>query len=347
MKLNDTLRNWWSKRWFKVTTLALAAAVLLITLFVVSYRTRHRNDPAVYGVSFSQTYAQDLGLDWQAAYKSLIGDMGFKKLRLNSYWDRHEATRGEYDFKDLDWQFDEAQEQGTKILLAVGLRQPRWPECREPEWAMQLHGQEWEAKLTEYLTTVVNRYKHHPSLEGWMLENEYGNKDFGRNCRDFDRGRIIRELARLRELDPDHQVVMSLGNTFGLPLRGPRPDVYAVTTYGKVYEARFLKRYIDHPAPAWLQTFRAAWIELFTGKPTIIHELQAEPWTRGPIANTSDAEQYQTMNPELFKKVADYTKATGIRTAYLWGGEWWYWRKVKFNDHSMWDIVKELVSSDD
>jgi hypothetical protein len=27
----------------------------------------------------------------------------------------------------------------------------------------------------------------------------------------------------------------------------------------------------------------------------------------------------------------------------LWGAEWWYWRKVKMNDPSLWNAAREEV----
>lgn len=70
--------------------------------------------------------------------------------------------------------------------------------------------------------------------------------------------------------------------------------------------------------------------------------MQAEPW--GPKQNwdLSLEEQYKSMNPEEFKKIADYTKKAGFSEAYLWGAEWWYWLKEKHNDSSMWDEAKKL-----
>jgi len=32
-----------------------------------------------------------------------------------------------------------------------------------------------------------------------------------------------------------------------------------------------------------------------------------------------------------------------MRKIDLWGAEWWYWRKVKFNDPSLWNTAKESI----
>ena len=343
VKVVDIWRSWWRHRWFKGLILSLGAVVLLIILVVASYRLKHRNQPYSFGVSFSQTQAEFLGVDWQANYRALLDEMGFRQLRLVSYWDVHEPKPGQYLFDDLDWQMDQAAVRGAKVNLAIGLRQPRWPECREPEWARQLAGDEWRKRLSSYISVVVERYRSHPALASWHLENEFFNIDFGRHCRDFDRQRLIDEYRLVKQLDPNRQLVMALGNTYGFPLRGPRPDIYGVTVYRRVFDATITHRYITHPAPAWYQTLRAGLVEMLTGKPFVIHELQAEPWTTASVKVTSEEEQALTMSPQRLGDVMNYAEATGIKTMYFWGSEWWYWRKSQFNDPAMWNAVKKIV----
>jgi hypothetical protein len=38
-----------------------------------------------------------------------------------------------------------------------------------------------------------------------------------------------------------------------------------------------------------------------------------------------------------------YGKDTGFRDIDLWGAEWWYWRKVDFNDPSLWNTIKTQI----
>jgi hypothetical protein len=84
----------------------------------------------------------------------------------------------------------------------------------------------------------------------------------------------------------------------------------------------------------------------------IIHELQAEAWMPEgfEIKTAPVEEQYKSMNPERLKDRFEYGRASGMRTMDLWGVEWWYWRKVKFNDPGLWDVakseVKRLTTSD-
>jgi hypothetical protein len=40
--------------------------------------------------------------------------------------------------------------------------------------------------------------------------------------------------------------------------------------------------------------------------------------------------------------VLEYTRQSGFYKAYLWGVEWWYWRKEKFEDDKFWNHAKDL-----
>jgi len=36
-----------------------------------------------------------------------------------------------------------------------------------------------------------------------------------------------------------------------------------------------------------------------------------------------------------------FAEGTGMREVYLWGAEYWYYRKVKLHDPSLWNVAKE------
>ena len=72
----------------------------------------------------------------------------------------------------------------------------------------------------------------------------------------------------------------------------------------------------------------------------MLHELQAEPWTPVGVKDASIAEQNKSMDVKRLKSRIQYGVDTGFRDIDLWGGEWWYWRKTKMNDSSLWDAVR-------
>lgn len=75
-----------------------------------------------------------MNLDWHAAYTEMLDDLKVKHLRLVAYWPTIEAEKDNYTFTDTDWQLEEAQKREAKVIMAVGARSPRWPECHYPEW---------------------------------------------------------------------------------------------------------------------------------------------------------------------------------------------------------------------
>src|SRR5690606_15604402 len=90
----------------------------------------------IFGVSFSVPYAQYLGLDPKACFDAALNDLGFRRFRLMSYWNRLEPEKDTYDFRELDWQINMAEKYGAEVTLCLGLRQPRWPESHWPDWAL-------------------------------------------------------------------------------------------------------------------------------------------------------------------------------------------------------------------
>ena len=72
----------------------------------------------------------------------------------------------------------------------------------------------------------------------------------------------------------------------------------------------------------------------------IIHELQAEPWPPGPLSTASIEEQNKSMDAKRLASRFEYGEATGIRTIYMWGAEWWYSRMINNHDPSVWNTAK-------
>jgi hypothetical protein len=310
--------------------------------------------PLKLGASFIPAYAESFGLDAEETMDALINDVGIRHFRLVSYWNQLEPERGQYDFGLLDWQFAKAEAAGAKISLSLGLRQPRWPECHIPQWARALpSGTEagtWQSELLNFITEVVNRYKHSPALDSYQLENEYFLRGFGECVQlvgeqaAYDRDRLVREYNLVKSLDPYHKLIVARSNNaLGVPLGEPTPDEFGISIYKRVWDASLTKRYLEYPFPAWYYAFVAGTQKIITGKDMIIHELQAEAWppNHQGIQETPLAEQNKSFNAELFKTRVEFGKATGMKEIHLWGAEYWYYRKVKLNDPSLWNVARD------
>ena len=340
-------KHTWRAGWWSKALILLTAGVMLFICFMYGvaqwYFYKHRDTPVTLGASFIPDYAKSFGLDPEETMDAMIHDLGIKRLRLVSYWENGEKTPGKYDFSFLDWQMKKAQENGVKVSLATGLRQPRWPECHSPKWAQQMPMSEWEPQLLDYMKVTIERYRDHPALDSWQLENEFFLKAFGK-CPDFSRDRLVREYKLLKSLDTDTPVVVSMSNNaIGTPIYEPTPDKWAISIYKRVWDKTITKRYYEYPIPAWYYAFRAGFTELTRGRDVFAHELQAESWLADgfDMRTAPIDEHYKSLNPERLEHRFRYGVATGMKEIDLWGVEWWYFMKQKRNAPELWDVAKE------
>src|SRR3989344_8838150 len=118
--------------WLSVAgVVSLAAGYLALTLRPIPAN-------ATYGVTFSTLQAEQLGLDWQSVYIAMLDDLKVRDIRIPAYWQRVEPKKDTYDWSELDFQITEARARDAHVILAVGRRLPRWPECHIPDWAQKL-----------------------------------------------------------------------------------------------------------------------------------------------------------------------------------------------------------------
>ncbi|HSX45653.1 MAG TPA: beta-galactosidase [Candidatus Saccharimonadia bacterium] len=341
------LKNCWQKGWWqKLSAVVLALVVLMVVMMygiAQWYIHSERSIPLQQGVSFIPDYAQSLGVNPQKTMDALIG-IGVKQFRLVSYWSDGEPQPGYYDFSQLDWEFQKAEATHVKVILTVGLRQPRWPECHAPNWAdTSKPASQWQPLLEKYMTAVINRYKGSPSLQSYQLENEYFLQGFG-TCTNFDRQRLISENKLVKSLDPHHPIIIGRSNnSLGFPTGQPQPDEFSVSVYKRVWDAGVTHRYLEYPQPAWFYGFLAGVQKIFLHKDMIVGELQAEAWPPNgqTIQQTSLAEQNKSLDAKRLKDRFQYGRATGMRQIELWGAEYWYYRLTVLHDPSLWNVAKQ------
>jgi hypothetical protein len=347
-------RRAWRRGWMQRILLSLA--VLIILVFSVSYGVAQwyiasqRDKPLAWGATFSPYYAEYFGLDPQETLEAIITDLDIKQLRLLSYWRNGEPTRGQYDFSTLDWQFAMAEKHGAKISLAIGLRQPRWPECHMPKWAEELPMTEWAPLLKDYMRATVERYKDSPALVSYQLENEFFMTVFG-ICPDHTRERLVDEFNFLRSLDDTRPIIVSRSNNWGgIPIGEPTPDVSAISVYKRVWDKTITKRYAEYPHPPWFYAMLGGFGKIVNGNDLIIHELQAEAWLPEggyKMNRISDIpEQNKSLDADRLRDRIQYGRDTGLREIYLWGVEWWYWQKVIADKPDLWNTAKTELAKD-
>lgn len=340
--------QFWKRNWLTKSLILLV--VLIFSLLSVSYGIsywyldKHRDEPLQLGVTFVPRYARFLGVDPQQTMQAAIDELGVKRFRLVSYWDDIERQKGTYDFSELDWQIAMAERENVQVNLAVGLRQPRWPECHMPSWAKDQPMEAWYPELEKFMQATVERYKASPAIVSYQVENEFFMTVFG-DCPDFTRERLVKEYENVKKWDPTRPVIVTRSNNWGgVPLNAPTPDLFGVAVYKRVFDYSVTNRYFEYPYPPWFYGLLAGAGEIVSGKPMIIHELQMEPWLpegyeMNRIADVP--EQNNSMNADRLEKRFHYAYDTGIRTIDTWGMEWWYWRKMVANDPSLWNVAQK------
>lgn len=323
-----------------IILLVIILAVIFIgTLFLI--RSVPQREPKLLGVTFSKSFAEKFGFDWKKAYEEIFTDLGVKDVRIPVYWYEIEPGKNKWLFDDIDWQLEKAQEHNAKVILAIGRKLPRWPECHEPEWAKNLPGDEKQEAILEMIGTVVEKYKNSDVVSAWQVENE-PFLPFG-ECVLFSKEFLDEEIAVVRQIS-DKPIIVSDSGEFGTWFgAAKRADIFGSTLYRYAWTKSI--GYYTYPLPPAFFRFKQGLVKLFYGeKPMIVVELQAEPWLTKMLYETSYEEQFNHFNPERFKAVLSYIRGTGFDTFYFWGVEWWYW--LKQNGHpEMWDMAKEAIQN--
>jgi hypothetical protein len=347
--LKKLLVKYWRKSLLHKVVCVTVAILIFASGFIYGvgewYIQSESKIPLQMGVSFIPDYAESLGVNPQQTMQALL-NIGVRQFRLVSYWSDTEPSPGHYDFSQLDWEFALAQKYHAKIILTVGLRQPRWPECHPPSWInTDSPDTNWQPQLETFMSKVIQRYKNSASLQSYQLENEYLLKGFGMcTAYDYSRSRLISEDNLIKRLDPKHPIIIGRSNnTLGLPAGLPQPSEFSISIYQRVWDAQFTHRYLEYPQPAKYYAFLAGLQKVFNHKDMVIGELQAEPWPANgkTIPQISLTEQNQSMNAKILKSRFAFGKATGMKQIELWGAEYWYYRKVVLHDPSVWNVAKQ------
>ena len=321
--------------------LIVLAILLFISCCYLFIGQASQTEKINWGVNFSQKQAEALGLDWRETYSALLDDLGAKKIKIATHWDLLEPKKDEYIFEDLDQQIEKAEGSSAKILLAIGMKTPRWPECHIPEWAKPLEKGEQQKEVLELIEKIVSRYQESEAINIWQVENE-PFFPFG-DCPWSDKEFLGKEISLVKSLDlKNRQVLISDSGEGSFWFAAAKMgDIVGSTMYRKVW-FRQIEAYVSYPLPPVFYWRKANLIDKFFDKEVICVELQAEPWGPKLIQDISLTEQEKTMNLKRFKENIEFAKNTGLGTFYLWGGEWWYWLKEKEQKPEIWQEAQNL-----
>lgn len=320
----------------------------LVTIFVVMilaagwlYVINFSNYKSmIYGVSYNPEYANYLGLDTKKSFLRILDDWHFKYVRLSAQWDLIENKKGEYDWADLDWMMNEAAKRNVKVVLAVGNKTPRWPECHAPAWVDQKSFAGRREPLIAFIASVVNHYKKFPALEIWQVENE-PFLSFG-SCKAISAKELKEEVDVVKGLDSAHKTLVTDSGELNLWVYSAKAaDLFGTTMYRVVWNKYFGYFNYDWIMPPLIYNAKL-WLNGRNVNTAYVMELQAEPWIPNrPLANTPLDEQFKSMSLDRLKSNIDFAARTGMSRSYLWGAEWWLWLEGR-GTHTFSDYIKTL-----
>ena len=325
-------------------------------------------DAVQIGTTYSHKQCTYFGLDWKKVYLATL-DLKFDLIRLGAYWDEVEPSEGQEEFEQLDWQIQQARARAIPVMLTVGMKAPRWPEYFIPPWVLKQvrvrKGAEVSAHARvrthtlRFVERVVTRYRHDPIIQWWQVENEPFDRAGPAHWR-IGREFVEQEVALVRALDDRRRPVvlnaathphgflrflarffsredpvteaLRLGDLLGL-------NVYLVIGHQWRWKTSY---YRTQPAQRLRYLSRVRERAARAGKPVWVTELQAEPWEPGHLVYRERAEPL-TSSPAMLPVYVKELRSLEIPTILLWGVEYWYFRKVHYDDPAWWETVSDLL----
>ena len=321
------------------------------------------------GTTFSIYQCEYLGMDWKQAYRQTL-DMGWDLIRIGVDWERVEKADGVFDFSDIDWQLGLAREKGVPVILALGMKTPRWPEFHVPKWLWEKVKKSNRADVSEdqvfrkktliYISTVILRYLNDGNIKYWQVENEALNR-FGEGYKYIGRDFLEEEVKLVRELDTKNRPILLTAATYPnkfLELfsfltvkHDPVKEILQLCdivgfniypTVGKKFMG--VQLYFRTTEKERIRYFHKLQTKVkFAGKESWIVELQAEPWEPGKLVYL-DKEKPKTGRAENIVYYVLEFKGYGFNTILLWGIEYWIYREKKYDDTSYLDAVSKVLT---
>ncbi len=327
----------------KVAKIFAGILAAIIFVCVVLFFIGRPQKGIAWGITFSTIRATELGFNPQQLFEKILTDLRPQKIRLPVYWSELEPQQGHFDFTTYDALLGQADKQNIQIILGLGKKQPRWPECHQPEWYNGLTTEQQNEAQLHMVDIAVAHFKSHTSIAAWQIENE-PYFQYGPDCAQTPSELYEKELKSVKKLDSRPTIATDSGEKgawIGVARSGA--NILGATMYREAYYEKQGK-YVTYPLPWWTYNIKAGAVRLLTGANKVIGvELQAEPWLKiSNPAYTSHDEQVLHMNPKILQDNIDYATKVGFSENYLWGVEWWYWMQKNHDDDSMVNAAKKL-----
>ena len=367
--------------WKTMRTIApgVGAAGLLIMPIIVEFRLKRATQPltdawqhlpivprrsTLLGISFRSPQIAVLGLNARATLQTLL-TYPFQLIRLGAYWNRMEPEPGIFYPDELDWQIDAAEQAGKQIIVCVGpLKTFSYPEFFVPAHHLSrpfpehtlIKSSAYPSLLmaaTEFVTRIVERYKHRKGIIAWQLEHEAVDPLGVEHSWRLEVALVENEIEALRKADPTRPIMMNGFLPTSLPVclsqwwwtrdQGDSlavaqrmADIVGIDYYPRTALMSIASKtlYLDGSKSPWQQRRRKqlfAWTRAH-GQKLMIAEGQAEPWETVTTAPNPYGQGMYSCLPEHvitnYNTCMRWSQQEASLFAYLfWGAEYWMLRK--------------------
>ena len=368
-----------SRKTLRTIALGVGAASLLTLPIATEFRLKQATQPltdawehlpieprrsTLLGISFRSPQVAVLGLNARSTLQTLL-TYPFQLIRLGAYWNRMEPEPGIFYPDELDWQIDAAERAGKQIIVCVGpLKTFGYPEFFVPAHHLRrpfpehalIKPSAYPSLLmaaTEFITRVVERYKHRKGIIAWQLEHEAVDPLGVEHSWRLEVSFVENEIEALRKADPTRPIMMNGFLPTSLPVRLSQwwrtrdqgdsltvaqrmADIVGIDYYPRhalmTIGAKTL--YMDGSKSPWQQRRRKqvfAWTRTH-GQKLLIAEGQAEPWETVTIPPNPYKQGMYSCLPEHviinYNTCMRWSQQEADLYAYLfWGAEYWMLRK--------------------
>ena len=360
-------------------TIALSAASILTIPLLSEVRLKQATQPLTdkwqrlpivprgstqLGISYRPPQVEALGLDARTTLQTLL-TYPYHLIRLGAYWYRMEPAQGIFYTDELDWQIDAAEQAGKQIILCVGpLKTFSYPEFFVPSHRLAQPFPEHtrikpsaypslSTPATEFITRLVERYKHRQGIVAWQVEHEAVDPLGVEHSWRLDVSFVEKEVEALRKADPTRPVMMNGFLPTSLLVRLSQwwrtrdqgdslavaqhlADIVGIDYYPRhalmAVGARTL--YLDGSRRPWQQQ---RWKHVFAQshahrQKLMIAEGQAEPWEAVTTPPNPPGQGMYSCLPEQvilnYNTCMRWSQREIPLYAYLfWGAEYWMLRK--------------------
>lgn len=339
--MNDVIRIIKRHRFWSVI---LAVVIFFLSFLLVGWPKETKN--MQYGISWSKPYAEELGLDSLRSLEFALDDLGVRRVRLPAYWNLIEAERNKMDFSWLDEHVEAIAKRQGSVILVVGSRLPRWPECWAPDWTKGLNPEDRKREQLEYVRAVHTRYASNPAIIAWQVENEVALTIYAK-CDGLTKDLAVEEMKLVRELEGERPIHLQrpIATTDSGELStwlsfANEIDSKGVSVY-RVLDNPFLGVFRHKLIPPWFYGRKAMLVRPFT-KDIYVSEFQMEPWASKPLKTLSNEELFKTFDLKQQQDNLWYAKNLGLDRVDFWGAEWWLWMKDKRDYPAIWERMKPV-----